>query len=121
VHAPGFYLHLEPGQVFGGFGLWHPDAPTLAKVRDAIVGDPAAWKRVVGKQALDGEKLQRPPRGYDPDHPLVEDLKRKDFVVTAELSEKEACSPRFLDAYVDACRSGAPLVRFLTEAVGLRF
>ena len=37
VHAPGFYLHLEPGEVFAGAGIWRPDAATLRRVRDRIV------------------------------------------------------------------------------------
>ena len=39
VHAPGFYLHMEPGNVFMGAGIWHPDNPTLGKIREAIVAD----------------------------------------------------------------------------------
>ena len=37
AHAPGFYLHLEPGACFAGCGVWHPDGPTLAGIRDTIV------------------------------------------------------------------------------------
>ncbi len=44
IHAPGFYLHLEPRQVFAANGLWHPDPPTLARIREAIVASPARWR-----------------------------------------------------------------------------
>src|SRR3954463_3164132 len=43
VHAPGYYLHLEPGEVFMACGLWHPDPPTAAKIRDALVNKSSAW------------------------------------------------------------------------------
>lgn len=67
VHSPGFYLHLEPGGCFGGAGLWHPDTPTLKKVRDAIVKRPTAWKKALkGKIALEGDALKKPPKGYNP-------------------------------------------------------
>ena len=75
AHAPGFYLHLEAGAVFAGSGIWHPDAPALTKIRDAIVADPKRWRRVTSAKALGtggalgGESLKRPPRGYDPEHP----------------------------------------------------
>src|SRR5260221_10113685 len=46
VHAPGFYLHLEPGNCMGGGGLWHPDGLALEKVRDRIVSRTKAWKAV---------------------------------------------------------------------------
>ena len=45
AHAPGYYLHLAPGEVFGGGGIWHPDAPALAAIREAIVRDPDGWRR----------------------------------------------------------------------------
>jgi uncharacterized protein (TIGR02453 family) len=127
VHAPGFYLHLEPGNVFAGFGLWHPASPTLSKVRDAIVDDPARWKRILSSAAfkshcrLTGEMLKRPPQGYDPEHPLMEDLKRKDFVAVTPFSERQACSADFLDRFTKACRTASGFVGFLTRAVGLLF
>ena len=125
VHAPGYYLHLEPGSVFVGSGIWHPDPPTLARVRDAIVADPKAWKRAISGKAfrascrLGGDSLKRPPKGYDPDHPLIEDLKRKDFIAYAELSEAEACRPDFVNRFTGACRTMKPLVGFLSRAVGI--
>ena len=125
VHGPGYYLHLEPGAVFAAAGIWHPDAPTLAKVRNAIVAGPDRWRRIISDKGfsanyrLEGESLKRPPKGYDPDHPLIEDLKRKDFVVTKQLTEEDAYSPDFMRSYVGACRESAPFMEFLTTAVGL--
>jgi uncharacterized protein (TIGR02453 family) len=82
VHAPGFYLHLSPTEVFAGSGIWHPDGKTLAQIRQAIVENPDGWRKATRKRGmrLGGDSLKRPPRGFDPDHPLIEDLKRKDFV-----------------------------------------
>jgi uncharacterized protein (TIGR02453 family) len=125
VHAPGFYLHLGPGEVFAGAGLWHPDSPTLAKVRDAIVATPDAYRRAMSGRAFralcvpGGESLKRSPQGYDLGHPLIEDLKRKDFVVTTAFDERIACAADFLDRFAEACRAAAPFNRFLTRAVGL--
>src|SRR5919108_2303301 len=85
VHAPGFYLHLEPDNCFTAAGLWQPAASPLQRVRDAIVAQPAQWKRCISGKAFRarftfwGEKLKRAPSGYDPGHPFIEDLKRKDF------------------------------------------
>ncbi|HWP34343.1 MAG TPA: TIGR02453 family protein [Thermodesulfobacteriota bacterium] len=122
VHAPGFYLHLEPGNCFAGAGLWHPDAAALRRVREAIVARPTAWRAVLAAGLpLGGGTLRRPPRGYDPAHPFVEDLKRTDFVTTVSFSEAEVCGPRFLEAFAEACRAASPLVEFVTKALGLRW
>ncbi len=125
AHAPGFYFHLEPGEVFGGSGIWHPDGPALAKIRDAIVEDPKGWRRatsakVLGPEGtLSGESLKRPPQGYDPEHPLIEDLKHKDFFVGARFSEEEACEPSFIKTFGATCRRFAPLTEFLTKSLDL--
>jgi uncharacterized protein (TIGR02453 family) len=125
VHAPGFYLHLEPGGVFAGVGIWHPDTGTLGKIRDAIVEKPDRWQQIISAEAfkttfeLVGESLKRAPKGYDPDHPLVEDLKRKDFIGSRTFSEAEACAPDFIDRFGQSCQQAAPFMEFLTTTVRL--
>lgn len=125
VHAPGFYLHLEPGGVFAGIGLWQPDNRSLGLIRDAIVNDSARWQQIVLAESfratfiLGGESLKRPPKGYDPAHPLIEDLKRKDFIASTPFTESDACAADFIDRFTDVCRFGAPFVEFLTTAIGL--
>lgn len=127
AHAPGFYLHLEPDRVFVGAGSWRPSREALASFRDAIVDDPESWRSVLAdpvfakRHHLAGESLKRPPRGYDPDHPLIDDLRRKDFMCVEELTQAAACKPGFIDRVEASCRAAGPLVRFLTEAVGQEF
>jgi uncharacterized protein (TIGR02453 family) len=120
VHAPGFYLHLEPGASMGGGGLWHPDAEALAKVRGRIVSHPREWKSVI-KTGIEigGDALKRPPAGYDPGHPFIEDLKRKDLYTMTRFTDGEVAAPDFLARYADACRRAAPLVSFLARALGM--
>ena len=125
VHAPGFYLHLEPGGVFAGMGIWQPDTKTLGQIRDAIVEHAERWQRIIsddvftGTYQLGGESLKRPPKGYDPDHPLIEDLKRKDFIASTAFSEAEVCTAEFVDRFAETCRKAAPFMGFLTTALGL--
>jgi uncharacterized protein (TIGR02453 family) len=120
--APGYYLHLEPGHVFMGAGIWHPGADALRAVREAIVKDPRGWK-AAGRAGLshDEATLKRPPRGFDPEHPLIDDLKRLSFTTGAEFTGRQACAPDFATRYVSACRRAAPLMRFLAKAMGLAF
>ena len=125
VHAPGFYLHLEPDSIFAGVGIWHPDTKTLGKIRDAIVDKPDRWQGILTESAftevytLGGDSLKRAPKGYDPDHPLIEDLRRKDFIASTSFSEDEACAPGFMDRYAESCRRAAPFMEFLTTSLGL--
>ncbi|MBU8871757.1 MAG: DUF2461 domain-containing protein [Gemmatimonadales bacterium] len=124
AYTPGFYLHLEPGQSFVGVGIWRPDNPTLKMIRDAIVADPAAWKKAIGgktftrRYRVTGDSLKRPPKGYDPDHPLIEILKLKDFTALAPITQKEITAAGFIDEFADLCQAGGPLVRFICRALG---
>jgi len=128
VHAPGYYIHLAPDSVFPGAGIWHPERPVLDRVRAALVERPEAWRRLLrrkpfrdGTLTLGGDSLKRPPRGFDPDHPLVDDLKRKDFITTTAFTVEDACAPDFLRRYTASCRAAAPFLRFLAEALDLEF
>jgi uncharacterized protein (TIGR02453 family) len=126
VHAPGFYVHLAPKEVFIGAGLWMPDADALRKIRTAIADKPAAWKKIVADKrfvktfgAIQGEQLQRPPRGFDPNHPFIADIRRKSFIVGRDSSESVARSAAFVGETADCFTSAAPFMRFLCGALSV--
>ena len=127
AHAPGFYLHLEPGACFAGGGLWRPDSRALGRVRDAIVDRTDEWVSVTADASfretfeISGHSLKRPPRGYDPEHPLIDDIKRKDFVAIANFTESFAAQPDFFRRFVAIVRTGSDFVRFLSRAVGVPY
>ena len=121
AHAPVFYLHLEPENCFAAAGVWHPDNRTLTRIRTVIVEQPEQWAKMRRKLRLEGDSLTRPPRGYDPEHPFIEDIKRKDFVASVAFAERQVCAPAFLGNFAAACRSMVLLVEFTTRALGLKF
>ncbi len=127
AHAPGFYMHIEPGAAFAGGGIWHPDAATLGKIRAAIDTHQSEWKAatthpdVLKSHELGGDTLKRPPRGYDADHPLIDDLKKKDHFASTSYSEDDVTSPDFIDRFTDDCVAISPFVGFLTRSIGLPY
>lgn len=120
--VPAFYLHLGPEERIGGGGVYHIDMPALTRIRRHMVDSPARWA-AVRKTGLviEGETLTRPPAGFDPSHRFIEDLKRKDMYTMTEFTERDAVAGDFLDRYTDACERAAPLLEFLTKALGLRW
>jgi len=103
VHAPGLYFHVQPGMVFLGAGMWHPEPQALGAVREAIGRDPATWKRVRDAKRfrevweLRGDSLKRPPRGFPPDHAMIADIKRKDHIAICDLDERDLKRPDLVD------------------------
>jgi len=128
AHAPGFYVHLAPDEVLFGGGIWMPDNSVLNEIRTAIVDDSDRWKKVSSGRAfrnrfggVRGDGLKRPPKGFDPDHPFVEDLKRKSFFAMQEVPPKMATTPDFIKEVQRAFVAMAPFMQFLTDAVGVSF
>jgi uncharacterized protein (TIGR02453 family) len=120
--APGFYLHLDPKERYGGGGIYHPDAATLTKVRLRILSHGREWRNVRATgMTIEGDTLQRAPAGFDPAHTHIDDLKRKDHYTLVEFTAADVCGPGFLDRYAEACERAAPLVRFLTAALDARW
>jgi uncharacterized protein (TIGR02453 family) len=127
VHAPGYYLHVAPGECFIGVGLWHPEADALFKIRESIVRNDAAWVAARDDKSfrkhftLEGDSLANAPRGFAKDHPLVEDLKRKDFIGLAPLTAATVTSKNLLPQVAAHFREAAPYMRFLCKALDLPF
>jgi len=121
AHAPVFYLHLEPDNCFAAAGVWHPDNRALTRIRSAIVAHPEHWKKATRKLELEGETLMRPPKGFPSEHPFSDDLKRKDFIASVVLTDKQVCSPKLMREFTSACKTMLPLVEFTTKALGLKF
>jgi uncharacterized protein (TIGR02453 family) len=128
VHAPGFYMHFAPDEVMFGGGLWMPPPDALGKVRDRIAAKPQDWKKVLADrrfaahfEGVEGESLTRPPRGYDPEHPFIDDIKRKSFFAMHEASVKLAASPKLVDEVTSTFAAASPLMRFLCSALDVPF
>ena len=127
VHAPGFYIHIQPKNCFLGAGIWRPDSESLAAIRESIVENSGGWKRARdAKRFVDhfrfgGDRLKRPPRGYAADHPYIDDLKRKDFIAVSEFPISQIRNPGLIDEVVARYTTAKPLMKFLCAALNLRF
>ena len=127
VHAPGYYVHIDPDQVFLGVGMWRPESEPLRGIRERIAAKPAEWRRAVGDKGykrhfkLGGEALSRPPRGFDKNHELIEDIKRKSFLGVKNMDRDVCLSPQFQRKVETAFKAADPFMRFLCKSVGVPF
>lgn len=127
IEAPSFYLHIQQRDSFAGGGLWHPEPPTLKKIREFLADNPAAWKKSVHGKAFRerfefwGEALTRPPRGFDPKHELIEHIKRRNFAAGAAIADAIVTSDELLPVVVDTFKRIAPMLDYLCAALELEF
>lgn len=125
----GFYLHLEPGASIVAGGLWMPPRHSLAKVRDRLAGDSAAFRRIVTAAAFrkrfggltddePGVKLTRMPRGYADDHPAADWLRFNSFTVSVGYTDAQMLAPALVGRAMQDFALMLPLCRWLNAALG---
>lgn len=125
VQEPGYYLHFEPGKSFIAGGIYMPDAERLARIRQEIDYNADAFLKIVGNRkfrALFGElddfdKLKTAPKGYPKDHPHIEYLKHRSYIVSRSFSDKEVADKKFLKKVVESCKAIKPLNVFIKQAL----
>jgi uncharacterized protein (TIGR02453 family) len=122
VHASGGYFHLQPGEIYVGGGVWHPESAWLTAFRQRLVDNLAGFQAIVeapefkrefGKVGDDGESLKRVPPGFPADHPAADILRLKNVTFGRRLADADATSPNLPVIIADSFAAGTPLMRYL--------
>jgi len=127
VHAPGFYLHISPDTCFVGAGIWRPNSKALSNIREMISDSPNAWKNITRHNTfkryytLSGDSLKTYPRGYAKDHPMINDLKRKDFIAIHPLTHEEILRPNLTKTIQNRFNIASDLMDDLCNALELPY
>lgn len=127
VHAPGFYVHIDNTGCFLAAGVWHPEPEALKEIRARIDEKPNEWKKARYAKAftdqfeLGGSSLKLMPKGYAADHPLIEDLKRKDFIASTDLAATDIESSSFVKQVGKAFARTDKFMAFLCRAMNVDF
>ncbi len=127
IHAPGGYMHMACNACLIAAGVWRPERTVLAAIRKAIDRDPKKWKRVLANKKfkesfhLGGESLKTAPRDYPKDHPMIEDLRRIDFIAVCPLSEKDLTEDDPIPMLMDKIKAAKPLMKFICDAIDIPY
>jgi uncharacterized protein (TIGR02453 family) len=130
VHAPGFYLHLQPKQCFAGAGLWTPETAVARKIRRQINDDPEKWARVAHGPHFtehwtlpdhETDRLQKVPSELNGDHPYPDDLRLRSFTAGTRLTQAQVTSSVFADDLIERYAGTGPYVEFLCRAIEVPF
>lgn len=119
----GYYVHVEPGNnsMIAG-GAYVPPMPWLTAIRNKIDEQGGKFKKILNDRDLknyfgeiEGEKLKSAPKGFPRDHPDIELLKMKSYLVSRMISDKEITSNGILSHIIKGCRAMKPLNDFLND------
>lgn len=118
----GYYLHIEPGKCFVGGGFWNPSPQDLKHIREQIAGDSKPLRDILKSKnfktnfkELQGEKLIFAPKGFDKNHPAVDLLKYKQFLISKPIPDSVMQSPKGMDEVVKYFRAMRPFFDYMSE------
>ncbi len=122
---PVYYIHIEPEESFIGGGIYQPDPETLKKIREYIAENYKELEKILNNSTfnsifsglMEDGKLKTSPRDYSADHPAIEFLKYKNFVVSTELSKSKVLSADFSKEVVKIFKVFYPLNMFIYTAL----
>lgn len=116
----GYYFHVEPGGSIVAGGAYMPPSPWLAAIRERIDEEPERLRKIIAAKDflmyfgnLDGEKLKTAPKGYPSNHPHIDLLRYKSYLVVNELKDDFVTSDKLYDHVINVFRAMKPLNDFL--------
>jgi uncharacterized protein (TIGR02453 family) len=125
VGAVGGYFHLEPGNIFVGGGMWHPERARLAAFREKLDRDPSAVFRAIEDTrfasvfgSITGESLTRNPRGFPANHPYGDLIRLKDVIFSRPLADRDVFSPKLPEIIARDLDAARPVLLFLDKLAG---
>lgn len=123
LDGPEYYLHIEPGNSFLAAGYWRPNKEHLEAIRQEIDYSAEELNTVLAQGGWNTndlsteDKLKRPPSGYAADHPQIELLKLKSFIIYEKLTDDVITSPKAMLACVETATRIIPFKQFIHQAL----
>jgi len=118
----GYYFHIEPGNCFVGGGFWAPNPDDLKHIREQIAAAPQPLREILASKEfvthfgeLQGEKLKSAPKGFDKNHPAIDLLNFKQFLLMKSFTDEEVMNDNYLESLFDTFKSMRPFFDYMSE------
>lgn len=120
----GYYLHIEPGNIFAGGGFWAPSPADLKRIRDEFQADAKPIRKIIATKkfkdyfgGLHGEEVKTAPKGFSKDDPNIDLIRKKSFTVSRQFSDKELLQDDFMKEVVKTFEAMRPYFDYMTEVL----
>lgn len=120
----GYYLHIEPGASFAGGGFWAPNPPDLKRIRDELAADDKPIRAIIADPvfvkyfgSLEGEELKTAPAGFERDHPAIDLIRKKQFLLMHKFSDEEVTGEGFLSQVRLTYEAMRPFFDYMSEVL----
>jgi len=120
----GYYFRIEPGnsRLVGGF--FGPEPNDMKRIRQDIDDNYQDWRNLLADPTLIktfgkmvGEQIVSAPRGYAKDHPAIDLLRYKQFMLRHPFTDEEVLDPDFLYTANDVFRKMRPFFDYMSEVL----
>jgi uncharacterized protein (TIGR02453 family) len=122
-----YYFGISPDGIDVAGGLYTPTPDSLLLVRSQIAADHEEFRATFGSRKIKkllgdlyGESLSRAPKGFDPEHPAADLLKRKQYLMWAKLDSKLATTPRLFGELIARIEAMTPFIEYLNRPLVAR-
>ena len=119
-----YYFHFEPGNSFIAGGFWGPNKEDLKRVRVEIAADAQELRNIIAQPIfvdsfgeLTGQQLKTAPRGYPKDHPDIDLLRYKQYLVVQNFTDKEVLADDFLDKLNQSFANMRPFLDYMSDVL----
>lgn len=120
----GYYMNIEPGNTFVAGGFWAPNSADLKRIRMEIATDDKPLRKILKSVAfkrhfetLKGEQVKTAPRGFEKDHPAIDLLRYKQFLVYHSFTDKEAMNEGFVKEVSKQFKAMRPFFNYMSEVL----
>ncbi|WP_224490478.1 DUF2461 domain-containing protein [Robertkochia flava] len=120
----GYYLHIEPGKSFLAAGFWNPEKDDLLRIRKEFEIDDAPMRKFLSSEAfekifngLEGEELKTAPKGFDRDHPAIDLIRKKQYIVTRKFTDAQVIAPGFPEEVNQSFAAIRPWFNYMSEVL----
>ena len=120
----GYYFHIQPGNSFVAGGFWGPNPEDLKRIREDISRNYKDWRKLFANKTfvqtfgqLKGEQVETAPRGYSKEHPAIELLRNKQFLLKHSFTDTEVLGSDFLKKVNATFKHMRPFLNYMSEVL----
>lgn len=120
----GYYIQLEPGNTFVGGGFWGPETKDLLRIRKEFEINTTEIEKITSEETfikyfgeLKGDSVKTAPRGFDKNHPAIDLIRKKQYVVMRKFTDKEVLSDNFQKEALLTLLAMRPFFDYMSEVL----
>jgi len=120
----GYYFHIEPNNSIVAGGFWRPNSADLKRIREEIAANDTELRNIINHStfqktfgSLQGEEVKTAPRGYNKEHPSIDLLRKKQFVVSRTFTDKEVIQDTFFKETVQIFQNMRPFFDYMSDVL----